>query len=251
MVSRPSVRGCPLTASDGRRIALLTPVLLAKARERHATTFTPSAKDIVDGGEQSWRAIFEYLELSSTLRRFVDVPLRARYPHPKNPAPRGGERRPVEQWTITLRGPVREAWRWRYLRRLGERRPAMGYDPARARAGSSARRRGGAGLRSHAADGPIVAAPDPPSSSGDPGRDLPTGRRGGSAASFDRPPGWAGIAPSPWTPARAVVPTSMVRPPSPTMSRGGFHARRPALGRATGALPLSNAVAARGSPACG
>jgi hypothetical protein len=89
-------------------------------------------EDLVRGGDEPWREVFAYLELSfepELLSRFTEVPLRGRYGDPTGTRYRTLSAEPLQKWTGTLSGPVRKAWCRRYLRDLGERRlRAMGYD---------------------------------------------------------------------------------------------------------------------------
>jgi hypothetical protein len=90
-------------------------------------------EDLVGGGEQAWRGLYEFLELDFDRAALEGL-------SPDRPAgrygdPTGVERysdidaEPVLKWTHSLGGPVRGAWCRRYLRWVGdERMSAMGYD---------------------------------------------------------------------------------------------------------------------------
>jgi hypothetical protein len=92
-------------------------------------------EDLVgEQGEAHWRGVFEYLELDwepDVLERFSNVQLHGRFGDPT-----GIHRytslstEPLRKWEQSFRGPVRQIWVSRWLKRLG---PApleiMGYDP--------------------------------------------------------------------------------------------------------------------------
>jgi hypothetical protein len=88
-------------------------------------------EDLATGDEETWRAVFAYLEVpfeAEALTRFPDVRLRGqmgdiggRY--------EGLSTEPLAKWRQTLRNPVRRAWCRSYLHWIGpDRLATMGYD---------------------------------------------------------------------------------------------------------------------------
>lgn len=115
---------------------VLGPRALAAAFENHGDrAHAVRFEDLVaDHSEEHWQAVFEYLELEwdpRVLERFSHVELQGRFGDPT-----GVQRysrlsaEPLDKWRQGFRGPVRQAWVARYLKRLG-REPllTMGYDP--------------------------------------------------------------------------------------------------------------------------
>lgn len=107
---------------------------LAEAwRQNEAAAFAVRYEDLVSGGEPSWRALFEYLELEfepALLTQFPQVELRGRYGDPTGTLRYSGlSGESVDRWRETIRTPVRKAWCRRYLERIGPGDlAAMGYD---------------------------------------------------------------------------------------------------------------------------
>jgi Sulfotransferase family len=96
----------------------------------HAVRF----EDLVgENREAHWRGIFDYLELDwdpQVLERFSTLELRGRFGDPTGRAIYSDlSAEPLEKWKENLRGPIRQAWVKRWLRRMG-RAPLeiMGYD---------------------------------------------------------------------------------------------------------------------------
>ena len=107
---------------------------LIAASERYSDrVLTVRYEDLVTGGEQHWRRIFEYLGLDFTpalLAQFSSVAIGERMGDPTgNKAYAGLSTEPLEKWRRAFRNPLRRRWASRYLRRLGPQRlAAMGYD---------------------------------------------------------------------------------------------------------------------------
>jgi hypothetical protein len=106
---------------------------LVDAWEAHAPTACAVRFEDLVSGDAEWRRLFAYLELPfdpDVLSRFAEVDLEGRYGDPTGTQTyRGVSREPVDKWTRTINGLVREAWCRRYLRRIGAHRlGVMGYE---------------------------------------------------------------------------------------------------------------------------
>jgi hypothetical protein len=109
------------------------PRLVDAYRANSACSHSVRFEDIVDGNEQRWTLLMDYLGIEfqpETLHSFSDVKL-----HGRMGDPTGVKRyqalsaEPNQKWKGTLANPLRRAWCHRYLRFLGNDRLAvMGYD---------------------------------------------------------------------------------------------------------------------------
>jgi Sulfotransferase family len=93
-------------------------------------------EDLIDGGEEEWRRLTDFLGIEfdpTSLARFPAVKLDGAMGDPVGTRAYSQlERAPTEKWRETISNPVRRLWAQRYLDWIGDERLAvMGYDRER------------------------------------------------------------------------------------------------------------------------
>jgi len=109
------------------------PRLIAAYSAHSADAHSVRFEDLVDGDEDHWRALMDYLEIEfepDALTRFSEVELKGSMGDPTGAREYSTlSSEPQEKWKSTLANPLRKEWCRRYLRFLGnERLEVMGYD---------------------------------------------------------------------------------------------------------------------------